>query len=460
MVYSPNFGYLYIHVWEWIGLPFYLFIIFVISNLHQKKKEQEDPIYEYYQKALFIKIFGGIIFSLVYFYYYLGGDTTTYYESAVVMKNLMFDSFSSWAKNEFGGGSVENYFLFNSRTGYPMTYMYYNPQTFSVIRLINPLMIFSFSGYLLSTVLVSWVSFFGVWKLFKVFCAYYPHLRKQFFIAILCFPSVIFWGSGILKDSITLSCTGWVVYSVYSVFFLRQKIVQNIIILITCGAIILSIKPYIILALLPGSLIWIFSNRIYKIKNTAVKIMIIPVAAITCLGGGYFIVKNMGDRMGKFSVDNISKTALETEHDLKQDYYGGHSFDLGGFEPTTAGYIKIFPKAFVAGTYRPFLWESGNAVMLVSGIENTFLLYLTLLAFIRTGVFGIFKRLYRESLLFFCFSYSVFFAFAVGLTTTNFGALARFKIAYLPFFVSVLFILSQKQNKKIDESEIEPELSH
>ncbi len=151
--------------------------------------------------------------------------------------------------------------------------------------------------------------------------------------------------------------------------------------------------------------------------------------------------------MGKFSIEQISKTAQITESDLKQDYYGGHSFDIGNFEPTPAGYLKVFPKAFVAGAYRPFIWESGNIVMIMSSLENTFLLFLTLLIFIRNSPYNILKRLFKEPLLFFSFSYSVFFAFAVGLTTANFGALVRFKIAYLPFFVACLYILSRKEKK-------------
>jgi hypothetical protein len=457
MVQSGNFGYLHIYIWEWIALPFYLFVIFFIAKLHQKKKLEEMPIYKYYIKAIFIKIFGGIVFALIYFYYYQGGDTLSYYESGMTMRNLLFHSISGWASNEFGGASPQNYTLFNPHTGYPLFYMYGDPQTFMVIRLINPLMIFSINGFILTTVLVSWISFFGMWKLFLVFSAHYPHLKKYFFIAILCFPSVVFWGSGILKDSITLSSSGWIVYCVYNVFLLRKKILFHSILLLLFGMIILAIKPYIIFALLPGSLMWTFSHRIYKIKNIVFKLLIVPFIFTLCIASGYLIVQNLGDRMGKFSVDKINTTAFVTEEDLKQDYYNGHSFDLGKFDPTIGGYAKIFPKAFVAGTYRPFIWEAGNAVMLISGLENAFLLYLTLLVLIRTRVFRIFKRLFREPLLFFAFSYFVFFAFAVGLTTSNFGALVRFKIAYLPFFASCLYILSQKAEQPAYSEEEEYE---
>lgn len=227
---------------------------------------------------------------------------------------------------------------------------------------------------------------------------------------------------------------------------LKRKILYHLLLLIPFIFVILYIKPYILFALLPGSLMWIFSQRIYKIQNSLIKFLAVPLIFTICLGGGYFIVKKLGNYMGKFSIEKITTTAEVTEKDLKQGYYGGHSFDIGSFESTPSGYAKIFPKAFIAGAYRPFIWESGNIVMLISGIENAFLLYLTFLSFKRSGL-RIFKRLFREPLLFFSFSYSIFFAFAVGLTTSNFGALVRFKIAYLPFLVSCLYILSMKTNQ-------------
>jgi len=459
MVPSENFGYLYIYLWEWLALPFYLFAILFMGRIYQMRKQKEDSLYDYYLKGLGIKLFGGIGFAVIYFYYYQGGDTTSYYESALAMKNLMFHSFPDWLSNEFGAASPENYSKFTAQTGHPLHYMYYDPQTLMVIKIITPLMIPSLGGYLISTLLLAWLSYSGLWRLFMVFSAYYPNLKKYFFISILCFPSVIFWGSGILKDTITLSCSCWLVYCIFNVFIMRRKVLKYLFLMIPFFIVILFIKPYIIMALMPGSLMWIFSQRIYKIKNGLVRFLIVPFIFLVCFAGGYILLKSLGSIMGKFSIDRISTTAKVTEEDLKQDYYGGHSFDLGTFENTPTGYMKIFPKAFIAGTYRPFLWEAGNVVMLLSGLENTYLLYLTFLMFKRTGITNIFKRLLKEPLLFFAFSFSVFFAFAVGLTTSNFGALVRFKVAYLPYLASALFILSAKTEEEAVEADSTSEIS-
>lgn len=453
MVQAYNFGYLYIYLWEWFALPFYLFAIIFIGRIYQMRKQKENPVYDYYLRGLGIKLLGGIGFAVIYYYYYQNGDTFSYYESALTMKNLMFQSFPDWLSNEFGSANVENYSKFSALTGYPLPYIYYDPQTFMVIKVITPIMVPAFGGYLISTLILSWLSYSGLWRLFLIFSSYYPHLKKYFFISILCFPSVIFWGSGILKDTITLSCSCWLVYCIYNVFILKKRILKYLFLMIPFFIVILFIKPYIIMALLPGSLMWIFSQRIYRIRNGLVRFLIVPFIFVVCFIGGYTLLKSLGSVMGKFSLDKISTTAKVTEQDLKQDYYGGHSFDIGDFDNTPTGYIKVFPKAFVAGAYRPFLWEAGNVVMMLSGLENMYLLYLTFLMFKRTGVTNIFKRLLKEPLLFFAFSFSVFFAFAVGLTTANFGALVRFKVAYLPYMASALFILSAKPQEEEQQAD-------
>ena len=452
MVGTFNFGYLYIHLWEWLALPVYLFIIFLIAYFYKKRKEEKEPMYRYYVWGLMVKIFGGIVFGLIYMYYYKGGDTFSYYESALAMKNLLFHSPLSWLQNEFGRGNAAKMSLFTPQTGYPLLYMYRSPQTFTVIKVVNLVIIPAFNSYLLATVIMAWVCYFGIWRMFKVFAKHYPNIEKELAIAILFFPSVVFWGSGILKDSITLSCTGWVVYCLYSIFIVKKRRLFYIFLILFNLFLILLIKPYIIFALLPGSLVWIFSRRIYALKNFAAKVLIFPVILLVCISGGYYILSSLSSYMGKFSINKAETTAVVTQNDLKQAYYQGHSFDIGLQGKSLSDFIKKSPQAVIAGIYMPFIWESANVVMLVSGLENTFILLLSLYILFRIKLFSIFRRLFKEPLLFFAFTYSIFFAFMVGITTSNFGALVRFKIAYLSFFIASLFIL---YNGKVKEVEVE-----
>ncbi len=442
-----NFGYLYIHLWEWAALPIYLTFIFFIALWHQKKKIGANPIYRYYIWGLFAKIGASVLFALIYLYYYHGGDTIAYYESALTMKNLLFQSPIDWLQNEFGSNSPQNFSLFTSSTGYPLPYMYCDIHTFTAIRLFNILIIPAFNSFLLSSILVACFSYWGMWKMFLVFSNVYPKLEKSFAFAVLFFPSVLFWASGLLKDTITLSCTGWIVYCVYSVFIIKKSRILHGALMIINIYLILLIKPYIIIALLPGALMWIFAQRIKTIKNSAFKTIILPCIIILCVFGGYAIIERLNAYLGKFSIQKVATTAAIIQKDMHQSYYHGHGFDIGATQNTPIGYIEKSPIAITAGLFRPFIWESGNIVMLISGIENTVILVISVLMLLRNGLVRILRRFITEPLLFFSLTYSAFFAFGVGISTSNFGALVRFKVAYLPFFVAAILILLYKTSR-------------
>ena len=453
MVQTSYFGYIFIHFWELIALPFYFIVIYLFANYIKHRRIKNNPVYKFYVWGLFAKIIGGLVFVFVYLYVYKGGDTTAYFESSMALHNLMNTDFGSYLVNQFGSPNYERFSFFTSDTGYPLPYMYFDTQTYMVIRLINPLLIFSFSSYLLTTVLLDWIAYTGLWRLFLVFSEHYPKRTNLFALAILFFPSIIFWGSGILKDTITLSCTGWVVYCINKIFILRKQRIRFLIILGINIFIVLLIKPYVIFALFPGSLLWILSSRILNIRSVLIRVMIVPVVFGVSIWGGYYLLSYMGRYMGKFALEKIEKTAIITQYDLKQNYYHGHSFDIGITDASLGGLIRKFPDAFVAGIYRPFLWESGNAVMLITGLENGFILILTIIALFRNP-FSSLRKIISDPLLFFAITFSIFFAFSVGLTTSNFGALVRFKIAYLPFFLCALFILiNYKEETSIQTSE-------
>lgn len=448
MVRTEYFGYFTIEPWEYILLMFYLFIILVISIRTRNKHIAKSPSYKYYIPGLFAKLAGSTFFCMIYIYYYNGGDTTAYYECGLAYANLFMKNYASFFHVLFGANSIENLSFFDSSTGSPLQYMYNDSQTLMVIRVISPLLLLSFKSYLLCTVLLSWLSYFGIWKLFQLFSEYYKPLTKQLAIAILFIPSVVFWGSGILKDTVTFSAACWFVYSIYRAFVLRKGTVQYMIIAVVASYFIISIKPYIFITLLPGTLFWIFYERLMKIKNKAMLTVYLPLIYLVSIGGGAFLLSKLGDSMSKFALDKVLVTAATTQQDLKQGYYSSNNFDIGEFEPTLPGILSKAPVAIAAGLFRPFLWEAGNVVMILSGLENTYILGLTVLLLIKIKVLRLFRIIFKNPLLLFSLSYSILFSFSVGLTTSNFGALVRFKIPFLPFYVASLFILSYFMKNK------------
>jgi hypothetical protein len=171
-------------------------------------------------------------------------------------------------------------------------------------------------------------------------------------------------------------------------------------------------------------------------------VVVLPTLVFGSLLGATAFYLRGGDRFGEYSADTVLEKASLTQQDLVRDQYGDNKFDIGAFEPTIQGIIPKIPIAINAGLYRPYLWESGSPTMFFSGLENTYLLFWSLVLLIRTKVLGFFTKIFSFPLFIFCLSFSLFLAFSIGLTAGNFGAMVRYKIPLLPFFASMLMVLS------------------
>ncbi len=429
---------------EWLdifGSMVAALLILFIAFLYKNKKLMQDPAYNYYLKGMGAKIIGAMFFCSIYLFYYGYGDTIAYFESTNAMANLFYQAPTKYFEVMFSEPTVEIRSLFSDKTGYPYGYMFYDSHTFMVIKLTSVITILTGKSYFLTSLILSAISYYGMWKLFLMFRSYAPAIENKLAWGILYFPSPLFWGGGVSKDTYTLTATALFVYCAHEFFILKKRKPMTIILVLVSSWLILSIKPYIFLVLFPGGLFWIFYEKLQRVKSPFVTFFLFPVLIVGVSVLSYYVLGSLSGSMSKFSVDNAFETAAATNHDLKQEYYGGSSFDIGDYDGTASGILPLFFPAINAGLFRPFLWEGKSIVLLMAALENTFLLGFTLYILFKTRVKGTFKIIAQNPLLLFCVTFSILFAFMIGLTTSNFGALVRFKIPIIPFFLSTLFIV-------------------
>ena len=153
--------------------------------------------------------------------------------------------------------------------------------------------------------------------------------------------------------------------------------------------------------------------------------------------------------MGAYGgVDSAIKQAQIIQQDLlREEQYGGNNYNIGNFDGTIGSLLSVAPVAVFTAIYRPLFWEIGSPTMFFSALENTFLVLFTLTLFFRASPIQISKILLKESFLLYCFIFSLFLAFGVGIAGTNFGALVRYKIPFIPFLFSMIYILKIKVEK-------------
>ncbi len=203
--------------------PFYIIGMYSYGYYITKKKIRTNPEYEYFTRGLLTRVFGAMALGLIYFFYYKGGDTTNYYESATAYVNLFYENKSHFLEGWLGNPNWKTMSTyFNENTGYPV-YFHRDSHSFFVVRLLIPIMALSFNSYFACAIMVGAITYGGLWKLYQTFLEEFPNLKKEFAIACLFIPSCVFWGSGLMKDSFTISAVGWFTFAFYRFFIKKQR---------------------------------------------------------------------------------------------------------------------------------------------------------------------------------------------------------------------------------------------
>lgn len=437
-----------------------IIVIFFVSKFTQHLKIEENSSYRFYVKGVMIKVIGGISVCLVYVFYYGGGDTNNYFNDDTVVVNLFFKNPIQCVNYLIYGVNSVTWYYLDYETGWPI--YSFDMQAFAVVRLTWILALVSFKSFIGTTILLAWISYFPIWRMYQIFILEFPKLEKQLAVAFLFIPSVFFWGSGLLKDTITFSAVALFTSSLYNTIILKRRLMLNVFFIIIATYILISIKPYILFALLPGSILWISGIFLKSVENELLRKYITPILAIIAISSGAIALQLIGGALGDYSVDKVLDKAVTTQTDLKSEHYQGSSFDIGEFDPTITGVLSKAPVAINAALFRPYIWEANNPAMLMSGIENFLLLIFSIYLMIKLRVFNLFRLIFKHRMLFFTVTFSLFFAFSVGLTTSNFGSLVRYKIPAIPFFLASLFIIrytyQEEQNEETSEIEDQDQL--
>jgi hypothetical protein len=434
-----------------ILVPLCLMVLYAFAYI-ARKKYRNTGIEQYFLPALNLRFLFAVIYALIVEFYYGYGDTIMYYNAVQDMHRAVSDDFSYLKEilliEKLGvTDEVYPYFRYDG-AGYTDMYMS-NVHNYSVAKFALPFSLMFSKSFLCISFCFSFFSFAGCWRIFKMFYEIYPPLKKKLAIATLFLPSILFWGSSFLKDSICLGAMGFMIYALYSIFIKKKKVFVSVMILLAATVLIYYIKPYIVLSLMLAVIAAFFMALNRKIKSRELRlassVFFIGLAAIA----GFFMLSTFAafEISSQFATENILKTMQGVQTGYETVEGGGSFFKVGNVENSMTGLLLLFPAGIGTSLFRPFLWEVNNPLMLLNALESLGFLVLTLMILRRIGFFKAGKLIFSDSILIFCFTFVILFAGFVGITTFNFGSLSRYKIPCLPFYLIMLFIVMHKSGK-------------
>lgn len=435
---------------DFLVTPILIMLVYIIAYVI-RPYVTDELTRKYFFWGLTVRIAGALFLGILYQFYYSGGDTFNYHThgSRVIWEAFMESPSDGLALIFSSGEDQQIAYKYSSQILF-----WGDSGSYFIVRLAAIFDLLTFSTYSATAILFALLNFTGMWLFFTVFAKQFPEQRKWIAVAVLFIPSVVFWGSGVLKDSVVLACIGILTYCVKKLFIDRRFSISRIAMMLAAVIVIYNVKIYVLLCFLPAMLLWIYASEFYKIRSKVLKTLLVPFVLALIVVSGFYAVVKIGEDDKRYALENLSRTARITAYDI--GFYtgknAGSGYSLGELDDSFTGMLKLAPAAVNVSLFRPYLWEVRNPLMALSAAESFVLFILTLYILFRKR--SLFFRALGDPNVLFCLVLSVTFAFAVGVSTFNFGTLARYKIPLLPFYALALILIYYYQRPKPKEDEL------
>lgn len=425
------------------------FLVLLLFVYLRKRRNKDKEHYKYYNWAFMFKtlfVFANAMFYIIF--YGGGGDSIGFWDGAVKLNNLFWQNPYGYFQELFEFGEVRNlYQNFNVQTGYPDSRIYQEPASFFVSKVASIFTFFTFKGYILMSLIFSFITTNVSWRLYEFARSFKMHSDWHLALAIFFIPSLSFWCGGISKDTIMWVAICYFIIHIFQIISPDKKsTLWNWIVVLLTIYVMFRVRSFMLVAVFVP-LLFAYSARIGKkfgqksFERKFLRLAMIGTALTAIL---LFFQSPIADEyLKEAAVINQDMTTNKT--------YGPNRYSLGEVDYTPLGMIMAFPVSVVAGFFRPFLWESFTVSLFLNGIESLILMYFTFRFMIDRNLTSRIRRVRNNEFLIYGFFFALILAYFAGFTSILFGVLVRFKAPVLPFLVIILtaHYLEERKEKEL-----------
>ncbi len=388
-------------------------------------RQESSSLKIYYWPALIVKVLAGITLGLLYTYYYSVGDTFQYFYDGTRLATLAQDDVRTYFTFLWSGDES-----FGVWTSLELTV----PRALFLVKIVSVLCFITLNNYWIISLYFSLASFYGAWLLVRQIVALSPSSKQAAVVAFLFFPSVVFWSSGLIKESLAMASLFFICSLFINAWQKKNlKLIEWTFMLVSFW-ILWNLKYYYLAVFLPtamtGLVLHFFVFPFLKTKKIIVRLMVWSIVFTMLLIVVSFIHPNFYPRQFLEVIVSNNQTFVQQSdpHDVIQYY---------NLQPTALSILINSPWALFSGLFRPFVWEAKTIFQFLVAAENAIVFLLTISALLR------WKEWLQSPLRLLVFSivvYATILCVFLALSTPNFGTLVRFKVGFLPFLLLVILI--------------------
>ena len=366
-----------------------------------------------------LKVMAGIFYGWIGLYY--GGlaqmqDTWGFHTNSIQEYHLLFNDpheyFTNLFRDPYESG-VTKFFESNDS--------YWNDLKGNMfIKILSVFNVLSFGNYYVNVIFYSFITLFGAIAIFKVMTNVFPGKKLAILLSTFLVPSFLYWTSGIHKEGLIFTGLSLVVYVIYFSLKERKIGLKRILGLIAGMLLILALRNFIIILILPAILAWLLANRWPKYG------LAIFSSLYLLFGILFFTARYINPSL------DFPQAVVNKQQAFKNLAIGGSTIPIKDLEPNALSFLKNTPQAINLSTIRPYPSDVRHILSLAAAIEIDILLFLFILfLFWRTTNNG--SR--SKNFMYFCVYFSLTLLLAIGYSNNNLGSIVRYRSVIMPFLV-------------------------
>jgi hypothetical protein len=359
------------------------------------------------------KLICSITLGLMYWQYYQAGDTISYHEEAIRFTGLFHQDPQSFLKALAG----------TYDTTFEQTLIFSNqPRALFFTRIISVFYLLTGNNYWITSLYVGLFAFTGAYMLSTQLTRRNPEFKWPSVLAFMGLPSVVFWSSGVLKESLVMGMMWILLY--------------------------LSLNPWKKRMLLKVMAFLIFSVLLWKLKYFYA-LLYIPIVLLLTIEYGLSDQLKSSKRWIGYILPFILFFLLTLFHPnlnlnrfwhmvvKNHTYYLGRgleTIDFVGINESVFSLIPNIPAALFLGWFGPFL-DFRNLLYAMISLEN-----LVLVVLFATVSWGKLNFHHHKYLVIALGLFVLIETLFVTISTPVYGTLVRYRIAYQCFLIWLILI--------------------
>jgi hypothetical protein len=363
-----------------------------------------------------LKVMAGIFYGWIGLYY--GGlaqmwDTWSFHTNSIQEYHLLFNNpheyFTNLFKDPYESG-VSKFF--------ETTDSYWSDLKGNVfIKILSVFNILSFGNYFINVVFYSLITLFGPIAIYRVMKDAFPGKKIAVLLATFLVPSFLYWTSGIHKEGLIFTGISLIIYCIYFGSKEKKFGFKRIVCLLTGLLLILTLRNFIIIIIIPAIVAWLLSNRWPKYGLAIFSSLYL-----------FFIILFFTARYINPSFD-FPQAVVNKQQEF-MNLAGGSSIPIRQLKPDAISFLKNTPQAITLSTIRPYPSDVKHILSLAAAMEVCALLLMFILFLIWPK-----NGLQSKNLVYFCIFFSTSILLAIGFSVNNLGAIVRYRSIILPLLV-------------------------